>query len=129
MITISKADFEEKDKSFKCWVWFLEFSRNTSRCTLKIIPTEATIKICTKEYSAKSYITIIAYNPKNGSRLCNIGSTTTIKGDIVEINNSHLCETREEAIELYNAAILNEIDRLTSLYEGRINYLNKKFIK
>ena len=133
MITISKADFYNKDKSFKCWFWFLKFSRETGRCTTKKIPTEVNFKIGDKIYSVSSennpYITIYISDLKKGSRIMNIGSSTTINGGVVEINNSHLCETQEEAVELYNVTILNEKDKLTSLYEKRINYLDKNLLE
>ena len=133
MITISKADFDNKDKSFKCWAWFLEFSKNTAKCIFKRVPTEVFIKTQVNKYSkdleTDSYVNLSAYNSKDGSFLINIGSSATVKGDIIELNNPHLCYTREEAIELYNSTILNEKDKLTSLYEERINYLNKNLLE
>ena len=114
---------EDLEPGKEYWCSYIEFSRSSSRVNKRILPQ----KVVYEEYEKTKKSTFYS------SRL----------GVFKEVgNNRHLFytyerqeyiepiyRTKEEAIDGYNSQLYNELDKVRSEYDSKVNNINKNFLK
>ena len=118
---LEKSDIKEGDT---VWLAQLAFSRKTFRCVLNTPPTKC--YVCKHTGVMTTSLYLIDYEDRFADPM-----TTNAIYIIGEYNNCfpELYSTEEEAVEEYNKRIMNEMDRLESMYEKAKKSLDKKLVK
>lgn len=122
VVCVSELKKIIEEKTF--WYYRIDFT-STFRCSILTKPTEVVLSLVEE---GSQWFRVEIRNRKNNNLLDTRRGYRT--SDLEQVFGMYsLFETEKECKDSYNSRIYDQIDKLHSYYESKLDYLNKKLQK
>lgn len=122
VVCVSELKKIIEEKTF--WYYRIDFT-STFRCSILTKPTEVVLSLVEE---GSQWFRVEIRNRKNNNLLDTRRGYRT--SDLEQVFGMYsLFETEKECKDSYNSGIYDQIDKLQSYYESKLDYLNKKLQK
>lgn len=122
VVCVSELKKIIEEKTF--WYYRIDFT-STFRCSILTKPTEVVLSLVEE---GSQWFRVEIRNRKNNNLLDTRRGYRT--SDLEQVFGMYsLFKTKKECKDSYNSRIYDQIDKLQSYYESKLDYLNKKLQK